>query len=201
MAGRRGAESCRGTNGLQRLESITAILHVDDFAVPQAKDLEQLGGVATLPPAPLQADNETGVGLRDDLCSGIHDLALGDALRAVLEDRPGLLRAVSARRAAPPEVSGRHASPLEAGVKQLDKRFDISTNGSVEGGLDAVSVTRHRSFSPLRLTCSCSVGRDLLRPESHWHEEGPPLPGAGQSREGGLPAATTRLGPSETRPP
>lgn len=148
MAGRRGAESCGGTDDPQRLESIAAILQVDDLAVPQAKDLEQLGRVATVPPAPLQADNQTGVGLRDHVCSGVHDLALNDAQRAVLEDRPGLLRAVSVRRAAPPQVSGCHASPLEARVEQLDQRFDISANGSVEGLLDALSVSRHRSFSP-----------------------------------------------------
>ncbi len=145
-----GAESCRRTDDLQRFEAVAAILDVHDLAVPQAKDLEQLGRVTTVPPAPLQSDNETGVGLRDHLCSGIHDLTLNHALRAVLEDRPGLLRAVSARRAAPPQVSGRHAPPLEARVEQVDQRFDISANGSVEGGLDALSVTRHLAF-PLRL--------------------------------------------------
>lgn len=167
MAGRRKAESCRGTDGLQRLESIAAILHLDDSAVPQAKDLEQLGRVATVPPPPLQADNETGVALRDHLCSGIHDLALNDAPRAVLEDRPGLLRAVSARRPAPPQVSGCHASPLEARVEQLDQRFDISANGSVEGVSASLGIAR----SPLCVcTYSCSVGRDRAGGECHYHE-------------------------------
>ena len=147
MGGTAGAESRRGTDRLQRLEAIAAILHVDDLAVAQAKDLEQLGCVATVRSAPLQANHETSVGLGDHLCSGIHDLAVNDALGAVVEDRPGLLGAVSARRAAPPQVSGCHASPLEVGVEQLHQRFDISTDGSVEGGLDALSVTRHRSSS------------------------------------------------------
>jgi hypothetical protein len=32
----------------------------------------------------MEANYETSVGLRDDLCPGIHDLALCDALRSVL---------------------------------------------------------------------------------------------------------------------
>ncbi len=97
-----GEGSRRGTDLLQRLDAIAAIVHVDDLAVAQPKDLEQLGRIATVPSAPLQGNYETGVGLRDHLCSRIHDLSVNDALGAVLEDRPGLFRAVSARRAAPP---------------------------------------------------------------------------------------------------
>ena len=54
MAGTAGSESCPGTNRLQRLEAIEAILHVDDLAVAQAKALEQLDRVATVRSAPFR---------------------------------------------------------------------------------------------------------------------------------------------------
>ena len=140
--------SSRSPGGADRLQCpapIAVILYVDDFAIPQPKDLEQLSCPRSIRNPPLQADDYTGVRGGDHLCSGIEDLGLGDALRSVLEDRPGLVRAVSARRVPPPQVSARHASPFEVLIKQHSKGLDVSGNGSVEGGLEALCVSPHRA--------------------------------------------------------
>ncbi len=146
---------------LQRLEAIAAILHVDDLAVAQAKDLEQLGRVATVRSAPLEAN------LRD---------RRRFARPAVLGDPRSRPERCPARGAGgptgPPQGRVNSACGATTGVRLSrlatrgsrratpPQRFDISANGSVEGGLDALSVTRHRSSSSCICTYSRSVGRD-----------------------------------------
>lgn len=137
------ARSRRGTDRLQCLAAVPVILHVDDLVAAQANDLEQLRCLENIRPAPLQADDHTGVRSCDHLCSWVYDVGPGDALRSLLEDRPGLFGAVSARRVLPPQVSAGDASPFETFIEQLDKGLDVSPSRGVEGRLDALCISLH----------------------------------------------------------
>ncbi len=78
------------------------VLDVDDPPVLEAEDLEQLAPRPNTRLAPLQGDDDAGARRGDDPCLRISDGCFGDALRSVLEDRPGLVRPVSAGRVPPP---------------------------------------------------------------------------------------------------
>jgi hypothetical protein len=127
----------------QGLSAIAVVLDVHNPPVPEAEHLEQLTPLRYTRLSPLQADDDAGPGRGDDPCLRVRDGGFGDALRSVLEDRPGLVQPVSAGRAPPPQVSGRHPSPFEARVEKRHERLDVSAHGFVEGVLDALCLLRH----------------------------------------------------------
>jgi len=122
---------------------VAVVLHVDDLAVPEAEDLEELGRFRRVRFLPGEPDDNAGSGLGDDLGMRVEDRRLGDASGSVLEDRPGLVGTVSARRVAPPQVAPGDATPVEVRVEQPDERFEVSRDGGVERGLGPFCVGRH----------------------------------------------------------
>lgn len=94
-----------GLDGADRPERpcpVLVILHVDNLAVPEAQDLEQLLALGRLRLTPSETDDDPGPGGGDDLRPGFEDAGRVDAACSVEEDRPGLVRTVSARGAPPP---------------------------------------------------------------------------------------------------
>lgn len=94
------------------------VLDINDHALSESQDLEQLPAPRVPGLAPTEPDDDSGSGSKNDSRSGFEDAGLVDPLGSVEEDRPGLFRAVSARCVSPPEVPAGGASPLEGRVEQ-----------------------------------------------------------------------------------
>ena len=131
-----------GPDRAESLSAIAVVLDVHDPPVSEAEHLEQLTPLRYTRLSPLQANDDAGPACGDDPRLSVRDGGSGDALRSVLEDRPGLVRPVSAGRVPPPEMSSRHPSPFEARVEQRHERLDVSAHGDVEGVLDALCFPR-----------------------------------------------------------
>ena len=101
-----------GADCPQRLAATVEVLHIHDLPVAKPEYLEQLGGLGTTGLLPPQAYHHASWRLGEDLGADIGEPQL---FKPVLEDRPGLVRPVSTRGVAPPEVAACGTTPLESG--------------------------------------------------------------------------------------
>ncbi len=85
---------------------------------------------------------------RDHFGSSIQHLLIADLLKPVFEDRPGLLRTVSAGRSAPPEMASGDASPLEIRGEKTHQWLRVTSNGGVEGCVYLLCIG-HGTSKPL----------------------------------------------------
>ena len=88
----------------------------------------------------MELDDDAFVSAGNDLGVRVDDAGLTNPAESLLEDRPGLLGTVSARRPPPPEMAPRHASPLEVRREEGDERLDVTPDGGLEGRLDALGI-------------------------------------------------------------
>jgi hypothetical protein len=118
------------------------VLDVDHPAAPEGEHLPQADGPGPTRLAPPQLDRHPLSGGGHDLGPGVGDPGLtfgcGDL---ALEDRPGLVGPVSARRSTPPQVAPRRAPPIELGVEECDERVDVTAGGGVEGPADMLELS------------------------------------------------------------
>ena len=138
----------------QRWAPLFVILHYDHLAVAHAQHLEQLhwgppGGIG-----PAQPDDHAGGVRGDHFCADVRHAVVAQPLNGVMEDRPGLVRPVSAGCAAPPQMSTRGAPPLHVWVQQRDEFRDVARHCGVVGRLDSLRSDRRH------LTPVCMAHRD-----------------------------------------
>jgi hypothetical protein len=146
FSARTGTTSARSGRGesfgeFGRLAEASTVLHPADLVVRDPENLIALivGGGA--PWAPHQPHHHRGADRRNDLRVGSYG-RLHPAL-ALLEDRPGLIGAVSSGGVAPPEMAPLDAPPVELRIEEADQRIEVARGGGVKGGLDLCWPDRH----------------------------------------------------------
>lgn len=141
-------EICRFTTGLRRgacrLARAAVVRDLPDLVVPEPEHLEQLAVVVETAGAPPEPDHEAVCALGHDVRRRGH--ARIDHQDPLLEDRPGLVRAVSSRRLAPPPPAPFESLPVQVRMQQADQRIDVTRDRCVVGLLDLLRA-EHRNRS------------------------------------------------------
>ena len=136
----------------ERLEcspAVLVVLHVDDLPLLETKQLVELQ-VGRRPAIPPPEGHDDGVsGARDHLCASVEHLLVANLLEPLLEDRPGLLGSVSARRSPPPKMALGNPAPLKIRREKSDKWLNVAGKRGVESGLYLIRVG-HGTSRPTR---------------------------------------------------
>lgn len=121
-----------------------AVLHVDDLAVAQRQHLKQRANTATVVvSAPPELHHHSTTARLDHRRGQRPHL-----LPAMLEDRPGLVRAASTRRPTPPQPAAGNAPPLQSRREERDERVEIAIDRGPERNLDHIRVVGHVRHPP-----------------------------------------------------
>ena len=144
--GRRRRRLAGGAGGLQRRRPLPIVLDVRDLPVAHLHHLEDQR-LAPLPVVadPVHADN--GRALPWDKLLGAHAAIAGPhgcCLLLLLEDRPGLLRALSARRPPPPKKTALDAAPDSVRREQYRQRRRVPFIQSLVGCTEVFAECGHR---------------------------------------------------------
>ena len=137
----------RVAKGLKCCPAVLVVLRVDDLVSVKSEHLVELEVRRRPGLSPPQGHEEGLPGAGDHLCASVARLLVSDLLDPVLEDRPGLIRSVSARRSSPPEMAPGNAAPLEIRRQKSDKWLNVAGKRGVESRLYLIRMGHRTSAS------------------------------------------------------
>src|SRR5262249_34897805 len=121
---------------LRRITNGTTVDHRPDLVVLYRQHLEQLVVREDPLEAPLQTNDHAAADARHDLGAGFEARLLLYRVRAVFEDRPGLVRTASRRRVLPPQVTAFDALPMKVRIEESNQSIKVARERGVVRSLD-----------------------------------------------------------------
>src|SRR6266508_4786961 len=151
--------------GLEGLFFAPVVVNVRHQSIVDGQKLEDEGiAAASVWRDPVDADHECSLAAFNELV-GAKPGVTGPSSRPLpllFEDRPGLLRPLSARCSPPPEEAALDPAPDGVGCEQGDQRTGIAIVQSGVGGADLVEALGTHRFSSIAVPTPSTANRAQL---------------------------------------